>query len=49
MRLKIDLGAIYLGSKQCSFRVWAPFIENIEVSLVSPRKEVFPLQRDDWG
>lgn len=49
MRLKIDLGAIYLGNNRCSFRVWAPFIEKVEVRLTSPRKEVFSLQRNNGG
>lgn len=43
------LGAIYLGEDRCSFRVWAPSIERVEVHLVSPHERAIVLDRDERG
>jgi maltooligosyltrehalose trehalohydrolase len=43
------LGAAYLGDGRCSFTVWAPLVHQVEVRIVSPRKKVSRLRRDEGG
>jgi maltooligosyltrehalose trehalohydrolase len=45
----ISLGAIYLGNGRCSFRVWAPRAEEVEVRIVAPEERLIPLQRRERG
>lgn len=49
MRLERTLGAIYLGEGRCSFRVWAPLAQAVQVHLDAPQERLVPLQRDDAG
>ena len=42
-----SLGAIYLGGRQCRFRVWAPRAGSVEVELEGGRR--VPLQKGDLG
>ncbi len=44
-----NLGAIPVGEGSCSFRVWAPRAERLEVRLVAPAEKLVPLQRDRAG
>lgn len=44
-----SLGAIYLGSGRCRFRVWAPFKERIEVHLLGQHDRTAPLTKEEWG
>ncbi len=44
-----NLGAIPLGEGFCSFRVWAPRAESLEVHLVAPAERLVPLQRGKAG
>lgn len=39
------LGAARLGDGRCEFCLWAPRAEKVDVELVAPRREVFPLTR----
>jgi maltooligosyltrehalose trehalohydrolase len=41
----ISLGAIYMGKERCSFRVWAPRAERVEVCIVAPGGRNLLLQR----
>ncbi|HSN86869.1 MAG TPA: malto-oligosyltrehalose trehalohydrolase, partial [Thermoanaerobaculia bacterium] len=41
------LGAVYLGDRQCRFRVWAPRAGSVEVELEGGRR--VPLQKGDLG
>jgi maltooligosyltrehalose trehalohydrolase len=46
---KSGLGALYLGEGQCSFRVWAPLAQRVEVRIVAPEQRLIPLQRGEQG
>ena len=46
---KRGLGAIYLGDGRCSFRVWAPRAQQVEVRIVAPGQRIIPLRRDERG
>jgi len=43
------LGAIYLGDGRCSFRVWAPRAQQVELRLVAPDRRIIPLRRGERG
>jgi maltooligosyltrehalose trehalohydrolase len=43
------LGALYLGEERCSFRVWAPRAQRVEVRLVAPGQRTISLERGDGG
>ncbi|MGM0574127.1 MAG: malto-oligosyltrehalose trehalohydrolase [Myxococcota bacterium] len=43
------VGAVLLGDGSCRFRVWAPFVERVEVHLLEPRDRLVPMERDDPG
>jgi maltooligosyltrehalose trehalohydrolase len=43
------VGAHYLGNKKCEFIVWAPLLENLSLSIVSPSAREIELQRDEAG
>ena len=49
LQTTISLGATYLGEGRCRFLVWAPYAEELEVHLVSPREALFPLTKDERG
>ena len=46
---KRGLGALYLGEERCSFRVWAPRAQRVEVRIVAPEERIIPLQRGERG
>jgi len=43
------LGASWLGEGRCCFRLWAPFIDKVEVHLLGPDDRFVPLSKDDHG
>lgn len=43
------LGASYLGGGQCRFRVWAPFVNKVEVHLFSPSEQIVLMDKDPGG
>lgn len=47
--VELTLGATLLRSNQLRFCVWAPKAETVDVHVVSPVDDYFPLQRDDQG
>ncbi|GAB4347742.1 MAG: malto-oligosyltrehalose trehalohydrolase [Candidatus Abyssubacteria bacterium] len=46
---EVSLGAVYLGENRCSFRVWAPFIDRVEVHIIAPHDRLLPLHKDERG
>jgi maltooligosyltrehalose trehalohydrolase len=44
-----SLGATYLDDGRCQFCVWAPRVEQLEVQLLSPKRERIRLEKDDSG
>jgi maltooligosyltrehalose trehalohydrolase len=49
LQTAVNLGATCLGEGRCRFLVWAPYVESLEVHLVSPREALFPLTKDERG
>jgi maltooligosyltrehalose trehalohydrolase len=43
------LGAAYLGDGRCTFCVWAPLSQRVEVHVLSPGEQVCGLDRDEKG
>ena len=44
-----SLGAVLLPDGRCSFRVWAPLVNRVELKLLGPAGRVIPLARDADG
>jgi len=42
-------GAIYQGTNNCVFTVWAPEKEDVKLHLVSPAEEMVAMQKDEDG
>jgi len=49
MKPETRLGAIYLGSGRCQFRVWAPFAQRVEVHILSPESKLITLSKEARG
>jgi len=47
--LELKLGPTLLGDGRCRFCVWAPFVDSIEVHVLSPQERLERLQRDRQG
>jgi 1,4-alpha-glucan branching enzyme len=45
----MKLGASYLGHGKCEFVVWGPWVERMDLQLLSPRPRSVPMQNDDSG
>jgi maltooligosyltrehalose trehalohydrolase len=45
----IKIGARYLGNGRCEFIVWAPFLNNVDLKIVSPENLTFVMERDVKG
>jgi maltooligosyltrehalose trehalohydrolase len=44
------IGALYdHRSGNCSFRVWAPERDRVDVKIVAPRERIVPMRREDGG
>ncbi|MFW6074054.1 MAG: malto-oligosyltrehalose trehalohydrolase [Chloroflexota bacterium] len=43
------MGATVTGPERCRFVVWAPFVEKVEVHLLSPEDRYVALERDEQG
>lgn len=43
------LGARYMGDGRCRFTVWAPYVSQVELKLLSPREETVPMRSDRLG
>jgi len=49
MILKSHFGATYLGNSRCQFLVWAPFVQKVDVHIVSPKERIVPLEKHAQG
>lgn len=49
MKQEQSLGATSLGDGRCSFLLWAPKAERVEVRIVAPAERVVPMERGDRG
>ena len=49
MSAQIALGATYLGKQRCQFNVWAPWVERVDVHLISPHERTVALERREPG
>jgi maltooligosyltrehalose trehalohydrolase len=43
------LGANYSGEGNCSFTVWAPYADKLEVHITSPGERLIDMEKDSWG
>jgi maltooligosyltrehalose trehalohydrolase len=43
------LGANYSGEGNCSFTVWAPYADKLEVHIISPKERLIDMEKDSWG
>ncbi len=41
----LKLGATLVGHNHCNFRVWAPFVDSVDVHIVSPGDRVLSLKK----
>jgi maltooligosyltrehalose trehalohydrolase len=44
-----ELGATPLGNGRCRFRVWAPYMDGVDVHILSPKNRLESLTRDRHG
>lgn len=44
-----DVGAIYEPNGECTFTVWAPFAENVDLLITAPTPSNIPLKRFELG
>lgn len=49
MDLNMELGAKYLGDGKCTFRVWAPFRDTVDVHFVEPSDRLIRLEKSTHG
>lgn len=42
-------GAALQSDNTCKFSVWAPFRQQVALSVIQPEPQVYPMQRDDKG
>lgn len=45
----MKIGAHYSGSGRSEFIVWAPFLKNVALKIVSPQEKIFPMEKDSKG
>jgi maltooligosyltrehalose trehalohydrolase len=45
----ISVGAKLVASDRCEFRVWAPFVDAVELHLVAPAERRVPMEKDARG
>jgi maltooligosyltrehalose trehalohydrolase len=44
-----NIGACYRGNGQCTFTVWAPFLEKVALRIISPQRKIFNMTKDSKG
>jgi maltooligosyltrehalose trehalohydrolase len=49
MNYSVSLGAIFQKDSRCSFLVWAPLADTIDVHLAAPQERRLPLLKGDRG
>lgn len=45
----MNIGAQFIDERKCEFVVWAPFLKSVELRIVSPGKEIIPMEKDISG
>ena len=45
----MKIGAHYLGCGRCKFTVWAPFLKEVALKIVSPQEKIIPMEKGDKG
>lgn len=45
----MKIGAHYLGNGRCDFVLWAPFLKEVTVRIVSPQERIILMERNSWG
>ncbi|MBD2463311.1 malto-oligosyltrehalose trehalohydrolase [Oscillatoria sp. FACHB-1407] len=45
----MKVGSRYLGNNRCEFTVWAPFLKEVAVKVVSPVERLLPMQSIELG
>lgn len=45
----MKVGSTYLGNNRCEFVVWAPFLKEVAVKVVSSTEKIIPMQQHDLG
>ncbi|MDY6843346.1 MAG: malto-oligosyltrehalose trehalohydrolase, partial [Thermodesulfobacteriota bacterium] len=43
------IGALYCGAERCLFSLWAPFLRNVTLRIVSPRESFIPMKMTTRG
>ena len=49
MSIEGHLGATYLGNNRCQFLVWAPFVNKVDLQIISPEEREIPLNVTEEG
>jgi maltooligosyltrehalose trehalohydrolase len=49
MNKNTTIGATFLGQARTGFTVWAPFREQADAHVISPREQVIPMLKDNEG
>ncbi len=47
--LNMKIGANYLGEGRCAFTVWAPYLKEVAVQIISPEDRLIPMEQDEEG
>ena len=45
----MGIGVYYLGDERCAFSLWAPFLVDVAVKIVSPVEHILPMKRTEKG
>ena len=45
----MKIGAVYNGSGNCEFSVWAPLLKEVALQIVSPQQRLIPMTKDEAG
>ena len=45
----MKIGAHYLGCGRCEFTVWAPFLKEVVLKIVSPQEKIIPMEKGGKG
>jgi len=45
----VKIGSDYLGNGCCTFTLWAPFLQEATVQIVSPQKRLIPMEPQEKG
>jgi maltooligosyltrehalose trehalohydrolase len=45
----MTIGAVYNGNGTCTFTVWAPFLNKVELRIVWPDERLYSMERDGTG